>query len=667
MPGDEQDILLRTLVTRFSLDPQSVQQVIDDTRSAKEREKQIIVEEERLIRQELTASAELKRNKELRELEETERSLQRHYDRRRELAHENLEELRRIEAAHIQDQMTLDQRRQALTGGDGEQPGGGGGFMGIAGAESALGRLRNAVTTILPGIGLGFLTGAASVGFFVRELSQAADRMRVIDSLARGQMFAAGQFGTGFQPGFSEQLRAIRNETMRGRTVEQISDVASIFTPILAGRGEEGAAQMGGLTRQAIGLGAAYGVNEKDVGRIMVAMRRIEEIPVAQLASRFNELGNRAFRAGMTVSEYAGHVQTLTENTKRYNIGFSENERIVDMFSRELQQGLVTIQDLVRLQTGMATAPPGQRAFWVQQALQRGFLPENLARELEPLAGNAAALEQRARELYSDPTQPDAGRMISAGVALSIREFAREMAANEAPDRQALMIRRHEETLARGAGLITGDLAPQQVQAVLDAMAGMRGVSPGALKGAKGFADPSDAIDSGLSALRESVGWQEKIKLGIDNVHEDLLQVIKYFTNPDEFRAQTATGMAATFSNLVSLGPNASEEQVESGVAALMKYARRDPARFYEAMGTLGIEPARLSPAEANLRNLGSAFTQGLTGGGRALIPTAGDVELERTIKLIVENRAGIAVRLGEGGAANTPFAYEEREGGGNP
>jgi hypothetical protein len=498
MADNEQEILLRTLVTKFSLDESSVREVLEQTRGAKDLEKSVIVEKEREIVSELAATAEIKKGAKLAELDALARNTTDYYDRQVALARDNAEKLKEIEEHRAEDMAKIRARTEDVDGG-----GAGGGFFG--GIASGLGRLDSAIKNILPGIGLGFIATGLSAAGTAAEIKAATDRLREYDTAGRSLASASGHgFGSGFGEAATAGIQQMHALSTGVIDEKRAASILSIFTPITSG-GAGGGIQVGKLGTEAVGAGAAFGVNPEIVARTMVMLRRLDDVPIDKLGERFTELGNRAFQAGLPVVEYGDYVRTLTEQTKRYGIGLQDNMRLVDSFARELSTGIVTIQDLSRLQTSVGNVGPGNRAFAMQEMMRRGLVSGELLSKMQA-AGDPAALEHLGLMISQGEEGDDLREQLMAGTAGVAKAWGEEFAPGQGAG-QELLRDRFTLEMARKLGITQEGQTLAAQRALIDAAEGTRTeISKGYMKGAEGFASLEDAVKDGLKGIGMSVG-----------------------------------------------------------------------------------------------------------------------------------------------------------------
>ena len=616
--ADEQEILLRNLVTRFSLDEDSVRQVIEGVTQAKSLEKRVIVESEREVMSELAATAEIKKQKKMDELSAIEREVTAHYDRQVNAAQGNADQIKLIMERQAQDLARIKKREQEVAGvtDPDADP------AGVSKITTALGGLRNAVSSILPGIGLGFVSTALTAGVMAANIAQAVDRLRAMETAGRGIAFGAGMSG-GFAPGLSGSFQTFRQMTEgQFRDPEQISALLSTFSTIQEEPGTAGAGIMTQRGLEAVGLGSAFGVNEQFVAKMMVQMRILDNIPSDQLAQKFTALGNKAFESGMTVADYGTKVLELTGMTKRYGMGVEDSERVVSSFARELQTGIVTIQDLARIQTGLANTGAGTRAFAMRQMLDRGLVSGDLQARLAEVADNPAALEHLGLMIEQNEFGDDMrAQMNQAGVGLA-RALGRESVPEGVTGQtRKLMEERATMMFAQQLGFTQSTQTLQAQRDLLGAAEGTReAISKGALNADRYYTDSSDAIRTGFKSIEDSVGnVGELLHATLPGIYEGATSEFQRafggaeakgrIASREETRMETTLGlyqsgiinrMEATrqMLNAASMSPEALESMLEARGESMVEMSREERSVLNKRLLRAGIRGGSGGAAE---------------------------------------------------------------------
>ncbi len=515
--ADEQELTLQTLVTKFKFDRDSARATLDDQAAAQREQSQLADDLRDLERQKLNIGLEAARQKKLQDLQETEEQLKRHYARLYEEHGVGNERRLELERKFQADMANIQRQRAMAEGGAPEVDSEGRPMdnLGVGRITGALHKLDGAMKNILPGIGLGFLSAALTVGGLVANLNAAFDRMRQIDSASRSIAAGAGQYGTGFMPALSVEIQDIQRHT--GRKPEDIARTASIFTPIM-GAGGSGGAQAGDLAREAIGLGSYYGISENTVAQTMVKLRQLDDIPTEKLGARFNDLAQAAMAAGRPVAEYSSDVVALTEQTKKYGIGLQDNMRLVSLFSRELQDGVVTIADLSRLKTGFASAGEGERAWAMTEMLQNNLVSGEVMRRMQAVANNPAALQMLGRRIIQEGG-PQADEL-NKGVHLLAQQRADAMFGNLPEAQRNEMVPWVEEKLREMMGVLSNP-SIEAAEKLKEAALLQKEASRGTMDANTAVVEANTAIKLGIDMLLQQLSPQDKLKLGISGFFED--------------------------------------------------------------------------------------------------------------------------------------------------
>lgn len=664
---DENEVLMNKLVTRLEADESSIRETVEKVREGKKQETQAITDAEREIGLVLRAAQQQKAQALGDSLLVLEAQTRDYYDRQMRLHASGSEQLKQLEENLFADLVAIRKRSEEI--GEVVDPTGtkeGGGVGGQFGrAKKEIQDLHQTAMPLLRSIGLqGLAVGAswgAAFALITSESNQAIARLREMNTLGRSQAFAAGAGGTGFAPAFSGGLRAIRDMTEGMRSPEQIARLAAQFTPIL-GSGAGGGADLARMSMQAIGMGASYGVSEDIVAKTMVMFRRLEDVPIEQLGNRFHGLAEAALRAGMTVSTYSQLVSEMSENTKRYGIGVDNNMRMVSLFARELQTGIVSIQDLQRLQTAGAGAPAGNRAFWLEQAFEMGLVGQDATAAMGNLT-DPIARQQRALRIQQGEYGTAAREQLRTGMMGAMTQWSQQAAGGRGLGEEDAkeMASYFYRSVADQAGFPVGETL-RAGELMQQAGMNQKTASQGFLDAAGGFKTAAEAIKEGMKHITGQSSIQQRIWLDVQRGFESF--VTQFSIDDPETRARLAGELNASIGALEVFGTEGTTEaqrtQMFQRFARLGAQSPDIMAKAVASMGPGAASAMRLSPEES------SYFTEvakqmRAKGYGGIDYETAAALSyvLRDVLKITVENPADLLLDIrSDTSKRGTPASY---------
>lgn len=355
-----------TLMAKYAVDQESVQQTTRDVEQAERSVKQIREEMQSVERREFKAFQDLAREEQKTHFDEMERAIDAHWRRRLQMVRGNVDEERRILESHGADLMKLDQLRQQATQSSEHQEAARAGVTGEASAMS--GGMPGA--GLLGSIGWGSMMGMFSFAGMAGMVANSVEQLRSARTEARevGEM---AQRDPEFSFGLASNMQMFKRETAGRFTPEQMGRFASEIAPFAPG-GFAGGQMVGGLTEQAAQLGVATGIDPQTLTRLMRQFHVLEGTALPDTINRVFELTKSAEAAGMPMKDFAALVSQMTEEGRRYNRTIPESTQLITQFSRELQEGTITVSQISQMQTAAARAPIGIHALLGEKFLSQG-------------------------------------------------------------------------------------------------------------------------------------------------------------------------------------------------------------------------------------------------------------------------------------------------------
>ena len=353
MAGEEE--VVNRLVTRYEVDSTSVEESVREHQRQQQRMKEISAAERDLEKANFAASLDIQKEKEERHYEAMEGAIRQHYARRLEMVRAGGEEESRLLRQREEDLTRLESQRSEVN----EK---------IEQDQRRFEGLKREGQQALGGIGMGNLLGLASTAGGIAATLQAIESIRESRATA-GEVTAAAGLGPEAAFPLAGTLRALGRTT--GLGAQGVGRVARQFVPIAPG-GEAGGQMIGQMTQQALYGGMATGVDPTAVAKLFTQMRMLENIPIEQLGEKFKGLVDVADRMGVPANDFIQWVTQATDQGRQHNISMEQSTNLVRLFTRELQEGSITIQQVMGVQTAAQRAPEGIQAMIGREIMRRG-------------------------------------------------------------------------------------------------------------------------------------------------------------------------------------------------------------------------------------------------------------------------------------------------------
>lgn len=554
----------------------------------------------------LEGLVEANRESALKNLDLVEDALRKHYENRRRMAQGNSEELLKIEAQAARDMARVATERRAVEAG--EAPDGTHGPS----AGGAVGQILSMGRQMLSAFGLPLFAGLSLVGFMT-EMSNALNRMRAMEAASTGIARGAGQFDMSYSRAVGAGLRALTLET--GRPFNDLSRVAGMYAGILPGGDQLGAANTAAdLTRQTVGLSTTYAVPEQTVAKIIRMFNALEHVPLDQAAQRFKDVADRALALGTPVEEFMQNLIGLTELNRRYGASVENNVGMLALFSHELHTGIITIQDLNRLQFGLARADEGTRAFYVGQALERGLIGGEAGDILSRVAANPAALEYVAAGMIEDKDNNRRANEIRKGVTLLARDIAETFATGaDSPQVRDAVINKFTDQILMSMGFFGQDMPQNQRRMMEDTLLGERRPSRGPISAGTPPGTLEAAVTEGVKIMHDSQTWQTEVKTRLEMIYESIVMGFDKQLHPEfykrgqpgyEAEVQYTAGQIQGLMRL-SAGDTTRAESMRS---MLETRARRDIEGFIDVLERMGYQVPMPDPQSVTRSSRGRSY-----------------------------------------------------------
>jgi hypothetical protein len=154
----------------------------------------------------------------------------------------------------------------------------------------------------------------------------------------------------------------------------------------------------------------------------MTKFHILENIPAEQLSAKFNDVVAAAKSADIPAQTFVGWLTTAVDAGRLYNVSIDESKNMLLMFSRELREGTLTIQQLTAVQQTVAKSPEGFQAMIAGRVMEKGgpladylksvgaTTPLGQAAAIRAL-GEGAMINPETRELYTPQSGPERTRL----------------------------------------------------------------------------------------------------------------------------------------------------------------------------------------------------------------------------------------------------------------
>lgn len=463
-------------------------------------------------------------------------------------------------------------------------------------------------------LGLG-VAGAGAGWWFVDELKKALDTLRELRGMAMGLApMLGGAAGTGARYGVAGLAmgQIYGTELTTGMSREQQLGMAAFYGRTgLATTPEEvwGAGGRPGLMQEMWTAGGILGMAPEQAGHLAAQLQLLgvspENIPEELLG-----LGNAAREARMGIDEYMEKVLELTKETSKYGGTVERSSRLVTVFSKELQEGTVTLGQLADLTQGlMGPAQMGPRAF-VGTALMGGEIDltglgpgtrravEGLKGRLEELGSTNAFVLAAEMQRLGEENEDYAAAMMAA-LSQMLWQHAGEVVGpgGTEPARLAAY-----SEMMRAAGIETPERLTE-LERIRDALGQLKDPAELMRDASVGLTDASASLTRSGATMeelyREQLGIHESTKSFIEQMNEvmqvtfmqfaisvnDLLASIGKgppgWEEEGGMREQYIKGVANVYAQAGVRGP---------AVEVMGEYARREIERYVAEEGRLIVE-----------------------------------------------------------------------------
>lgn len=659
-----QDEVVSELVAKFRVDKTTLEEAAHDVSGFQERVENLNKEAARVHLEKLKASQDTSKDAYLKNLSEVELLVRAHYEKLKQIHKDSADQILKIQTDLTNDLKLIEANRAAVLTPNTPQNNEASGTPNLL--QQLMGR-AGSLAPLLSTLGIPMLIGGTAMltaTNLAKEFMKYQGQVLAMDRIGVDLSASAGQFGTGFGYSASKGLESLGHElAMDPKTLAQTT---SMLTPMFGLSGYSGGTQAVGMTKDIVGLSKRYGTSESDVAGIMGMYRKLDDVPVEQLAEKFNSLANAAYSASRPVAAFAKDVMQLTQLNAEYGGNLQSNIGLISLFSRELQNGVLTVQDLSRMQFGFANKDPGTQAWVANQLLSRGLIHGSAAQKLSGLSPYSMAFQARA--MYEDTSQggqADREQMMRGIAALSEQEAERFSSSGRSPrDREVMAHALNQQFASQFGGVQAGTI--KGTDALIEAMEGHKEASKGMLQAAHATENAQSAIEEGIKSITENVTIQKRISESIEETGQNIYRSMDRMARPEYYAPGNPGYMAETAEKAIKLrglaGSYFHDEDAMSGVgnsrsakaqfgsfSRMIDMLARDPTQFFEAGQQGGIPPDELAKfKDANWIN--SEY--------RRLSKMAVGIALPPPVTISVENKtpSGLEIKGRSRPAASTPL-----------
>lgn len=599
----DQEEIISELVAKFKVDKPTLEEAARDVSGFQERVQTLNKEASRVHLEGLKASQDTSKEAYLKNLSDVELLVKAHYERLKQIHKDNADQILKIQNDLTNDLKIIQATRNAvLTPSTPENREALGQVDPLKGIMGSLGSLAPLLSTL----GVPMLIGGTSmitIQNLIKEFTHYQGQVMATNRLGYDLSAGAGQFGTGFGFAASKGLEEL------GHTLaldpKSLAQTAAMLTPIMGLSGAEGGVSAVNLTRDVTGLSKRYGTSESDVAGVMGMYRRLEDTPVEGLSDKFNALANAALSASRPVNAFAKDVMQLTQLNSAYGGNLEANIGLISLFSRELQNGIVTVQDLSRMQFGFANKDPGTQAWVANQLLSRGLIGGQAAAQLRGLS--PVSMAYQIRDMYETPgPMHDA---ISKGIAdLSEQQADRFTGSARSPRDREVMAKAIQHQLINQFAGVEGQ-TEKATDLMIQAMQGHKEASKGMLEAATTTKSAQQAVEEGIKSITDNITIQRSIAEGIQATGENIYRTLDRWVRPEIYAPGGAGYMAETAEKAAKIrglssaffhDPDAvagfgNQKSQFSSFAKLLEIMSYDSGQFFEASQMAGMSAEEMA------------------------------------------------------------------------
>jgi len=185
---------------------------------------------------------------------------------------------------------------------------------------------------------------------------------------------ASGRLLRGTPYDMTAYTESIRQTKMRFPTIkEEIDQIAVSLQQAIPGMTTW---ELEGVLRGVLALHFFTGESMANLAQEMGSMHRRLGVSVDQLAAQLLQavsLGRfyaETNKLNLDIPKFVQNVAGLADQNRLWNLGMTDAGAWVFRFGKELDKGIVSLQDVATIALGYSKQGPTQTAFWGQQALQ---------------------------------------------------------------------------------------------------------------------------------------------------------------------------------------------------------------------------------------------------------------------------------------------------------
>ena len=522
-----------TLSVKYAVDEESIKETTEAVKEVETTLTKIKAEMRILESKDFEAYKALEREAQTRHYDDAERTLESYWRRRLEQVRGNAAEEVRIMEQHGTDLMRLqDMRNEAMLSLEREQEsraGGGSAELGGAGRPGGAG-MAGFMGSIGWGSVMGMFSFAAMAGLVadsVKQLREARTEAREIGEIAGRDP----EFAYGLAPTLQQLSRRYPGQI----STQQAAGVAAQFAPI-AGGGITGGMQIGQATEEAMLMGRGLGTDPQIIARLMRQFAILEGTSFPNLKNKIYDVALAAESAGMPMRDFANYLSTAVEEGRKYNISIDESSRLTTLFGRELQEGTITMNEIIQLQSAGAKAPMGVQVMLGEQFLGMGGPVGTYLRQVGATDALSAGVVMKAISEVSLTT--GAGGIVGPSEQTKQQKDLLQNLRSEIDKARPEMIQKLAEQI-QAPSAIAGTYFAQELfesqmgfsartmatrQDQMDAALGIRVPTGGVLKPREGGLPPLEEImTEAQKSFRDATSMVDKFKNALSEVTDVLV------------------------------------------------------------------------------------------------------------------------------------------------
>jgi hypothetical protein len=248
------------------------------------------------------------------------------------------------------------------------------------------------------------------------------------------------------------------------------------------------------------------------IARLMRQFAILEGTAFPNLKNKIYDVALAAEEAGMPMRDFANYLSTAVEEGRKYNISIDESSRLTTLFGRELQEGTITMNEIIQLQSAGAKAPMGVQVMLGEQFLATGGPVGSYLRRVGATDALSAGVVMKAISEGSLPTA--AGEIVGPTEQTAEQKRMFNELRGEIDKARPEMIQKLAEQLQAPSAIARTFMAQELWESQMGLSARTMGARQDQIDAALGLRAPTEGIlkprEGGLPPLEEIMADAQK-------------------------------------------------------------------------------------------------------------------------------------------------------------